>query len=281
MNKSFWKKQLDPITIIKPSRKFNLKNLKEIYQYRELFWTFIVRDIKVRYKQTIIGGLWAILQPFFTMIVFSFFFGKIAKMPSEGVAYPLFSYTGLVLWVYFTNAINAASNSMVGSAGLITKVYFPRIIIPLASTLVGILDYTIALLIVFALMVYYQVSLNPYLVFLPFIVFFTAMLASGIGFWLSAINVKFRDVRFVLPFFIQLLVFFAPVIYPFSVAGNYKWVVMLNPVSGFIEAHRTLLLGHQPMNFTILGISILSTFVIFISGIFYFSSVERYFADIV
>ena len=274
-------KQTEDITIIKPSKGLLSIDFKELYKYRELFFTLAIKDIKIRYKQTVIGGLWAIIQPLTTMIVFTIFFGNIMKVPSEGVPYAIFSYSGLLLWIYFTNALSASSGSLIANASLVSKVYFPRLIIPLSSTLVGIIDYIIAFFIVFGLMFYYDFVPGIGLLFIPIIVFFTWMLASGIGFWLSAVNVKYRDVQYVIPFFVQLLIFVTPVIYPISIAGKYTWLLMLNPMSGFIEAHRAMILGNQCINFNMIGISILFTLIIFITGIIYFKSVERYFADVI
>lgn len=267
--------------IIQPKKGLIPIDLQELSQYKELLWTLTLRDIKVRYKQTLIGGAWAILQPFLTMVVFSFFFGRLMNMPSEGVPYPIFSYSGLLLWSYFANSVSGASNSMIAGADLISKVYFPRIILPLSATLVGLLDYGVAALIVLGMMVHFHFLPNVSLVLLPLILFFTWMLSCGFGFWLSAINVKYRDVRHALPFFIQLWIFASPVIYPATEAGPYKWIVALNPVSGLLEAHRAVILGHQTVNWGMLGISILLTMMIFISGMYYFKSVERYFADII
>jgi len=269
------------ITVIKPRKGLIGIDFKELFKYRELLWVLALKEIKVRYKQTAIGGLWAILQPFLTMIVFTIFFGKIVKIPSEGVPYAIFSYSGLLLWTYFANSVSASSNSLIGNTGLISKIYFPRILIPTSATLVGILDYIIAFVIVFGLMFYYKFVPGLYMLLIPVILFFTWMLASGLGFWLSAINVKYRDVRYAVPFFIQLLIFMTPVIYPVSIAGKYAWVLMLNPMTGFIEAHRAMILGHQAINFGMLGVSIGLTLIVFITGIMYFKSVERYFADII
>jgi len=244
-------------------------------------FTFIKRDIKVRYKQTVIGGLWAILQPFLTMVVFTVFFGNMLKIESEGVPYAIFSYSGLLLWTYFTNSVSNASNSMITNSNLISKIYFPRILIPLSATLVGLIDYIIASIVVIGLMIYYQFLPKINIVFLPIIVFFTWMLAAGIGFWFSAINVKYRDVRYAVPFFIQLLIFITPVIYPVSIAGKYTWLLSLNPMTGFIEAHRAMILGHQIINVQLIGISIILTLLIFVTGLMYFKFVERYFADVI
>lgn len=266
--------------IIEPQKGLKFIDFKELYHYRELLVSFLIRDIKIRYRQTIIGGLWAILQPFITMVVFSFFFGKIAKIPSGGVPYPIFSYSGLILWTYFSNAISTSSNSTLGGASLISKVYFPRIILPVSSILIGIVDYGISLIILFAMMLFYKITPSILLPLLPVIIILTCFLATGLGLLLSALNVKYRDVQFILPFFIQLLVFVTPVIYPASVAGSYKWLIMLNPMTGLIEAHRAILLN-QPVNFLFLGISILISIIIFTIGIIYFKSVENYFADVI
>lgn len=273
---------MSKITVIKSqTRLFSLSYFREIWQYRELLFTFVKRDIKVRYKQTLIGGAWAIIQPFSTMVVFSFFFGKLAKMPSDGIPYPIFSYSGLLLWVYFSNAINNSSRSIVSNASLITKVYFPRIIAPLAASITGLVDYLIASFILFGLMIYYQIDLSWQVLLVPVVVFFTFLLAAGAGMFLSAVNAKYRDVGFVLPFFIQLLLFVTPVIYPASVAGRFKWIIQLNPMAGLVEAHRALLLSHQPVNFQLLSVSALLILLIFIAGLFYFRRTEGEFADVI
>ena len=236
------------ITIIKPRKGLIGINFTELFKFRELFWTLALKEIKVRYKQTAMGGLWAILQPLLTMIVFTVFFGTVAKMPSDGIPYAIFSYSGLLLWTYFSNSISSASQSTIANQQLISKIYFPRIIIPLSATIVGLLDYIIAFFIVFGLMYYYNFIPSFYIFLVPLVLFFTWMLSAGIGFWFSAINVKYRDVRYAIPFFIKLLIFITPVIYPISMAGKYKWILALNPMSGFIEAHRAMLLGHQAID---------------------------------
>lgn len=275
------KQTKEKITIIQPKGRFQFIDLKEIWEYRELFWTFVVRDIKVRYKQTLIGGLWAILQPFTTMIVFSFFFGTIMNISSGGVPYPIFSYSGLILWIYFTSAVSSASGSLIGNTNLITKVYFPRIIIPLAATMTGLVDYLISASLLSVLLIYFKIVPSIYIFFILGIAILTWALASGIGLWLSAINVKYRDVRYAVPFFIQLMLFLTPVIYPISIAPNFKNLLMLNPMTGFIETHRALILGLNNFSFAPLIISIAITFIIFISGAIYFKSVEKYFTDII
>lgn len=266
---------------ISPRKNIAFPDLKEIWNYRELLFTFVMRDLTVRYRQTIIGGLWAIVQPLTTMIIFSFFFGYLAQISGDGVPYPIFSYSGLVLWMYFANALTAASGSVVSAAGLFTKVYFPRLIVPLAASMTGIVDYFIALIILVGLMIFYQITPPLMIVFLPLLVFLTWLLATGIGFWLSAINVKYRDVGFIMPFFIQLMMYVTPVIYPVSIAPNFKHILAINPMTGIIETHRSLILGIREINYTSLTFSIVITLIIFITGAIYFRSVERKFADIV
>lgn len=271
----------EQVTIIKPSGKLQFINLREIWAYRELLFSFVKRDIQVRYRQTVIGGLWAIVQPLFTMVIFSFFFGHLAKISGGGVPYPIFSYAGLLLWTYFTGAITSSSASMVASASLITKVYFPRIIIPIASTLTGLLDYAVASIVLIGLMFYYQIMPTGQILLVPLTLLLTWMLAMGIGFWLSAMNVKYRDIGYILPFFIQSLLFVTPVIYPSSIAPNFKFLLSLNPMTGIIDAHRAMILGGLPINWVSLGISSVLVIVILVTGAAYFKSVEKYFADII
>ena len=271
----------EPIIIIRPSHRLALPNLHEIWDYRELLLTFVTRDLKVRYRQTLIGGLWAVFQPLTTMVIFSFFFGYLAKINSDGVPYPIFSYSGLILWIYFANTLSATSASILGSAGLFTKVYFPRIIAPLSAGITGMVDYAISLFILAGLMLYFHVAPSLYLLFLPLLVLLTWILATGIGLWVGSINVKYRDVGYIMPFFIQLFMYVTPVIYPVSIAPNFKDLLMLNPMTGIIEAHRSIILGTVQPSFLSLTISILMTLVIFISGTVFFRRVERHFADIV
>jgi lipopolysaccharide transport system permease protein len=270
----------ETITVIQPSNKWKLLDLKEIWNYRELLYAFVKRDVTAKYRQTFVGAGWAIIQPFMTMVIFSFFFGKLAKMPSDGVPYPIFSYAGLLLWTYFSNALSGAANSMVGASGLITKVYFPRIIVPLATTLQFMIDYFVATIILFVMMFIYHVPLTIGLLGLPFIVFFTWLLAAGSGFILTAINVRYRDVQYIVPFFISLLMYVTPVIYPASVADRFRFILAINPMTGLIETHRALILS-QPIPWNELGLSIVYTLIIFIVGSLYFKKVERGFADVI
>lgn len=269
------------ITVIQPGKGFSFINLTDLIRFKPLLWNLILRDIKIRYKQTLIGGLWAILQPFLSMVVFSFFFGKLAKIPSEGVPYPIFSYSGLILWSYFTNSLNAASNSIINNANFIKKIFFPRLILLLAATLKESLSYFCSVLIIFAFMFYYQFTPKAIILLLPLVLVLTWLLTLGLGCWLAAINVRYRDVKHVLPFFIQLWLFITPVIYPASVAGRFEWLVSLNPMSGLIEAHRAMILGHQLVNWQLLFFSTLLTLIILLTGIFYFKHEEKKFADII
>lgn len=271
----------EPITIIKPSPRLSFPDLREVWNYRELLLTLVKRDLTVRYRQTVIGGIWAVIQPLTTMVIFSFFFGYLAQISGDGVPYPVFSYSGLVLWIYFANALSAASGSVVAAAGLFTKVYFPRLIVPIAASMTGIVDYFIALTILFGLMIFYQITPPIIIIFLPLLVLLTWLLATGIGFWLSAINVRYRDVGFIMPFFIQLMMYVTPVIYPVSIAPNFKQILALNPMTGIVEAHRALILGVRDINYSSLIFSVIITLIIFITGAIYFRSVERKFADIV
>lgn len=268
--------------VIRPKYGLLDINWKELKEYHELLFFLALREIKIRYKQTVMGASWAVLQPLFTMIVFTLIFGGLAQMPSEGIPYALFSYSGLLLWTYFQNALSGAGNSLVGNAQLLSKVYMPRLFIPTAPCLAGIVDYGIAMTILAVMMVYYQFVPTAAILLLPVIVFLTLLLAAGTGYWLSSICVKYRDVKFALPFFIQLLMFVSPVIYPASiVGGNLQWLLALNPLTGLLNAHRAVLLGHVPVDYVGLAISAATTLAIFFSGVLYLRRTEKYFADLV
>ena len=270
------------ITIIEPKKGWVPVDLKEIWHYRELLYFLTKRDIKVRYKQTILGGLWAIIQPVFSMIVFTLFFGKLANIPSDNIPYPIFVYIGLLPWTYFSNAVSASGNSLVGSANLITKIYFPRLIVPASAALGGLLDFFIAMIVLAGLMIYYQFLPGLGICFFPFLIILTFLCALGVGLWLSALNVQYRDIRYAIPFLIQIWMFLSPVIYPVSlVKGKYQLLLALNPMGGIIHAYRSSLLGHQSIDWLLLGISAGMVLVIFLSGLFYFRRMERTFADIV
>lgn len=270
-----------PITIIRPKKTFSLNDFKEIWNYRELLYFFTWRDLKVRYKQTFIGAAWAILQPFITMVVFTVFFGKLAQMPSDGVPYPIFVYVGLLFWQFFSSALSETSNTLIANQSIITKVYFPRLILPLSAVLTKFVDFLIASFILIGLMFYY--GYMPHLLgflLIPILLIITFMISVGSGLCLASINVKYRDVRYALPFFIQILLFITPVIYPASIAGKYSWVLALNPMTGVIQSARATLLGTTPINWLLLFISFIVCLIILSIGIFYFKKVERYFADI-
>jgi lipopolysaccharide transport system permease protein len=272
----------ETITIIEPKPGWIAIDFKEIWKYRELFYFLTKRDIKVRYKQTVLGGLWAIIQPFFTMIVFSIFFGRLAKLPSDGIPYPIFVYAGLLPWTYFANALTNSGNSLVGNANLITKVYFPRVIIPASASLAGLLDLFIAMTLLGVMMVYYSLYPGITVLLLPFLIGLTFLCAVGVGLWLSALNVQYRDIRYAIPFLIQIWMFVSPVIYPASmVTERYKWVLALNPMGGVINAFRACLLGHKPIEWSLLGISTIIILALFVSGLYYFRRMEKTFADVV
>jgi lipopolysaccharide transport system permease protein len=270
------------VTIIEPKKGWVPIDLGEIWSYRELLYFLTKRDIKVRYKQTILGGLWAVIQPAFTMIVFTLFFGRLAKVPSDGLPYPIFVYAGLLPWTYFANAVSASGNSLVGSSNLITKVYFPRLMVPASSALAGLLDFFIALFVLAALMVYYRFLPGAGILLFPFLVALTFLCAVGVGLWLSALNVQYRDIRYAIPFLIQIWMFLSPVIYPVSlVQERYQWLLALNPMGGVIHAYRVSLLGHQPVDWPLLGLSTLIIVALFLGGLYYFRRMERVFADVV
>lgn len=269
-------------TIIRPQKTFSMDDLREVWRYKELLYFFTWRDFKVRYKQTTIGILWAIFQPFMTMIVFSVFFGGLLKVASDGVPYPIFVYTGLLFWQFFSSALSETSSVLVSNQSIISKVYFPRLILPLSSVATKFVDFSIAAVILGGMMVYYGYA--PHLasiVVLPLLLSITFMAAVGGGLFLAAVNVKYRDVRFVLPFFIQLLLFVTPVIYPASIAGKYSWLLAFNPMMGVIQNARAVLLGTAPINWLLIAISFVATLILLIVGTIYFKNVERYFADII
>lgn len=273
---------MQKLTIIKPKKTFSWEDIKEVWQYKELLYFFVWRDFKVKYKQTVIGIAWAIIQPFTTMVVFSVFFGKLANMPSDGVPYPIFVYTGLLFWQLFSGALSNVSGTLISNSSLLTKVYFPRLIIPLSDSLNQLVDFFFASIMLSVLMVYY--GYFPHLegiLVLPFLVIITLMAAIGGGLVLASLNVKYRDIRYALPFFMQMLIFVTPVIYPASIAGKYSWILAINPMTGVIKAARGSILGTEPINWMLLGISFSAVAVLFSIGIVFFKRTERYFADIV
>jgi lipopolysaccharide transport system permease protein len=271
----------EPLVVIQPSGTWNVLSFSDIWRYRELIYFLTWRDVKVRYKQTALGAAWAILQPLFMMVIFTIFFGRLAGVGSAGVPYPLFALAGLVPWTFFANSVTASSNSLVGSANLITKVYFPRLIVPAAALLAGLVDFVLAFLLLAGLMLYYRVALTAQILFLPVVILLTALFALGIGTWMSALNVKYRDVRFALPFLIQLWLFVSSVILPSSSVGpKWRWLLRLNPMSGIIEGYRAALFG-TPFDWPAIGIASVLTLVALIYSAYSFSRAERRFADII
>jgi lipopolysaccharide transport system permease protein len=270
-----------PILEIRPTKGFLSLNLREIWNYRELLYFLVWRDIKVRYKQTALGAAWAVIQPVMTMIVFSVFFGRLAKVPSDGIPYPVFAYTALLPWQLFAFALTESSNSLVGSQNLITKVYFPRLVIPLASVLAGIVDFLIAFIVLLILMFYYGIRPGIAIVWLPLFVILALATALSVGLWFSALNVKYRDVRYTIPFLTQIWMFATPVAYPSSLIPR-PWRAWsgLNPMAGVVEGFRWALLGKASNPGLMLWISIGAVLLFLTGGLFYFRRMESTFADI-
>jgi lipopolysaccharide transport system permease protein len=257
-------------------------NFAELWQYRELLFFFAVRDIKVRYKQTLLGVAWAILQPVMTMVVFSIFFGKLAGVPSDDLPYPVFSFCGLLPWQLFAFALTQSSNSLVNNAHVLTKVYFPRLIIPFASMIAGLVDFSIAFVVLIGIMFYYDIIPGLALITLPFFVVMALAAALSVGLWLSALNVKFRDVRYTIPFLTQLWLFVTPVAYASSLVPS-KWqaVYAINPMAGVVEGFRWALLGKAAPPGTMLIVSVAATAMLLAGGLFYFARMEKTFPDII
>jgi len=275
-------KDKDRKSIIKPSYGWAALNLRDLLLYRELIFFMTWRDLKVRYKQTLLGASWAILQPFLTMVVFSIFFGNLAKVPSDGVPYPIFSYTALIPWTLFSKALQDASRSLVANSHMITKVYFPRMILPLSSVMAGVVDFLIAFVVLLGMMVFFNIFPTVNVLVLPLFLLLALVTAVGVGLWLSALNVLFRDINYVLPFLTQFWMYITPVAYPSSmVPSEWQVVYALNPMAGVVEGFRWALLGTgQPPGIMTL-VSSITAVVLLISGMFYFRRMERLFADMV
>jgi lipopolysaccharide transport system permease protein len=269
-------------TIIQPSRGWIRLDLAELWRYRELLFFLVWRDIKVRYKQTALGAAWAILQPLLSMIVFTIFFGRLAKVPSDGVPYPLFTYTALVPWQLFAYALAESSSSVVLNERLITKVYFPRLIIPLASVLAALVDFAIALPLVGAMMLWYHRVPSWAILTLPLFVALALATALGVGSWLAALNVQYRDVRYTLAFIVQCWLFASPVAYSSTlVPARWRPLYGLNPMAGVIEGFRWALLGKSPAPGMMLAVSVMVVGLVLVSGLYYYRRMERTFADVV
>src|SRR5512136_248994 len=277
-----------PVVVIEPTRRLRTLHLRELWAYRELLYFLVWRDIKVRYKQTTLGAAWAILQPLMTAAVFTIFFGRLAGIASDGLPYPLFSYSGLLVWTFFAQGLTQSSNSVVGSAQLITKVYFPRLVIPIAAVLSGLVDLAVALPLLAVMMWYYGIWPGMAVLAVPFLTLLALVAATGVGLWLSALNVAYRDVRYVVPFLVQLWLFVTPVIYPASVLaprlqrlGLPSWVWGVNPMAGVVEGFRWAVLDAPTSPGPIIAASTVVGLALLLSGAWYFRRAERSFADVV
>jgi lipopolysaccharide transport system permease protein len=270
-----------PLVIIEPGASRLTSSLRDMWLYRELFYFLAWRDVKVRYKQTALGVSWAVLQPLLAMLIFSLFFGRLAGIRTGDIPYPLFAFAGLVPWTFFSSAITSSGNSLVGSANLITKIYFPRVIIPGAAVAAALVDFVLAFVVLVGMLAYYRVWPTINILFLPLLVLLLAALAFAVGLWTSALNVKYRDIRYALPFLIQLLMFVSAVIYPTNLAGgNLRLALRLNPVAGIIENFRACLFGTQ-LDWFSLGSAVVITSFLTIYALHAFKATERTFADIV
>lgn len=269
------------LTLIEPKAGWRLIDFRELWQYRDLFYFFVWRDIKVRYAQSILGVGWAIIQPVFSMIVFTIVFGKLARISSDGAPYAIFTYAALVPWIYFSNALSGASSSLIQGANLLKKIYFPRLILPLSSVLSKLVDFGIALLLLFGLMVWFKAAPTMSAFALPVLVLMMMLTAAGLGMWLTALAVQYRDVKYGMNFVVQLLMYFAPVVYPASlIPDRYRLLYALNPMVGVIEGFRSALLGTNPMPWDLLSVGSVTTILIVTSGALFFRRMERTFADV-
>jgi lipopolysaccharide transport system permease protein len=269
-------------TRIQSSRGWVSLKLGELCEYRELLYFLMWRDMKVRYKQTVLGAAWAIIQPLFTMVVFSLFFGRLAKIPSDGVPYPIFSFAALVPWTFFANGLSQSSNSLVGSGNLIKKVYFPRLVVPISSVVSGVVDFGIAFVVLLAMMLFYSISPTCNSIYLPFLLLLAFATSLGVGLWLSAMNVQFRDVRYAVPFLVQAWMFTTPIAYPSSLLNEpWRTIYSLNPMVGVVEGFRWALLGTNTAPGLMIIVSSLAAITILVSGAYYFRRMEKTFADIV
>ncbi len=269
------------VTRITPRAGWPVLDVRELWDYRELLYFLVWRDIKVRYKQTVIGAAWAIIQPVFAMVIFTIFFGMLAKLPSGNLPYPLFYYSGLLPWLYFSGAFQHATNAIIDHQRLITKVYFPRLLLPLAAVVCGLVDFAVAFVILVAMMAFYGIAPAAGVLLLPIFLLLAVATALGAGLWLSVLNATYRDVRYVVPFLIQLWLFASPVVYPSSLVPEaWRWLYGLNPMAGVIEGFRWALLGQgQPP--ALLGVSAAVVALVLLGGVIYFSRAEETIADIV
>lgn len=270
------------ITIEAPRRRWRSVRLRELWEYRELLYFLTWRDIKVRYKQTILGGSWAVIQPLFTMVVFSLFFGRLAGIPSDGIPYPIFSFAALVPWTFFASGLSHSAESLVGNARMITKVYFPRLALPISTVLAGLVDFAIAFGVLLLMMGLYGIAPTINVLWVPLFLLMALVSALGVGFWVSALNAKYRDIRYTMAFIIQAWLFITPVAYPSSLLGEpWRTLYGLNPMVGVVEGFRWGLLGTDTAPDTMGIVSGLSAIVVLIGGVFYFRKLESTFADVI
>ena len=271
-----------PVVRIEARRAWLALDLAEVWAYRDLVYFFIWRDIKVRYKQTVIGAAWAVLQPVMTMLVFSLFFGRLAKIPSQGLPYPIFYYSALLPWMYFATAMQGATNVVVEQQRMITKIYFPRVVLPIASILSGLLDFAISFVVLIVLVAYYRIVPTAAVLWLPLFTLLAVFTALGVGLWLSALNALYRDVRYVVPFLVQFWLFASPVAYPTSlVPAKWRWLYGLNPLAGVIEGFRWALTGHGEPPSILLAASSVAVVLLVLSGLIYYHAMEGTIADVV
>ena len=271
-----------PLLVIRPSGGWPSLNLQELWEYRDLFYFLVWRDIKVRYKQTALGAAWAIIQPFFTMVVFSLFFGRLGHIPSDGIPYPIFAYAALVPWSFFANGLTQSSSSMVGSARLITKIYFPRLVVPIAAVLSGVVDFLLAFVVLLGMMLFYRIVPTINIIWLPVFLLLALVTSLGVGLWLSALNVQYRDVRYVVPFLTQFWLFATPIAYPSSMLSEpWRTVYGLNPMVGVVEGFRWALLGTHTAPGPVVMASTIAALLLLFGGAFYFRHMEKTFADVV
>jgi lipopolysaccharide transport system permease protein len=271
-----------PVIRIAPSHGWVSLKLRELWEYRELLYFLTWRDIKVRYKQTVLGAAWAIIQPFFTMVVFSLFFGRLAKIPSDGIPYPIFSYAALVPWTFFAHGLSQSSNSLLSNANVIKKVYFPRLAIPISVVLSGVIDFVLAFLVLLGMMLYYGMAPAINVIWLPLLLLLALVTCLGAGLWLAAMNVQFRDVRYTVPFLTQFWLFATPIAYPSSLLSEpWRTLYGLNPMVGVVEGFRWALLGTDTAPGPIIIASAVAALGLLVGGAFYFRRMEKIFADVV
>jgi lipopolysaccharide transport system permease protein len=270
-----------PRTRRAPSKGWAWPKLRELWEYRELLFFFVWRDIKVRYRQTVMGALWAIIQPFFTMVIFSLFFGRLANVPSDGLPYPIFSYAALVPWTFFATSLNQASNSLVLSANMVKKIYFPRLTLPTATVLAGVVDFVLAFIVLLGMMLFYRLAPTINVIWLPFFLLLALVTSLGVSLWLSAMNVQFRDVHYTIPFLTQAWLFLTPIAYPSSLLPEpWRTLYGLNPMAGVVEGFRWALLGTDTAPGPMTLVSAVVALVLFVGGVLYFRRMEHGFADV-